>query len=72
MDDEQGRAPSPIAKEIQRLKEKTIQATRDRERLPQPLFWSLFRSQLDLIREEKRMKRAVDLVFGAGESDGDM
>jgi hypothetical protein len=68
MDDEPGRVPSPIAQQIQRLKEKTIQATRERERLPQPLFWSLFRTQLESIREEKRVTRAVDLVLGAQSS----
>lgn len=51
--------PSYAAREIQRLKTATIEAAEKRERLPQPLFWSLFHSALNNVREQKERERAL-------------
>ncbi len=50
---------SYTAREIQRLKTATIEAADKRERLPQPLFWSLFHSALQNVRETKNKERAI-------------
>ena len=65
-DDEDEGLPekSKLAQEIERLKTVTIKATKERERLPQPLFWALFKSKLKELKDEKHNKRVVDEVLG--------
>jgi len=58
------RGPSELAKEISRLKESVIRAAESRDRLPQPLFWSLFSERVKEIRSAKQLKRAIDDVLG--------
>ncbi len=65
-DENAARAPSEIAIEIERLKKIVTQLASDREMLPQPLFWSVFHSQLDEVRKKKELKRMLNKVFGDG------
>lgn len=59
--------PSARAKAIKRLKDATIAAADKRERLPQPLFWSLFTSELAEIKDGKESDRLLDsLLKGEG------
>lgn len=54
---------SQIAKELSKLKENITRVIKERERLPQPLFWSLFNTQLSSLRHKKRQIRLIDEVF---------
>ena len=53
-----------LAKRLERLKKSTVGASETRERLPQPLFWSLFHAELKELKREKALARALDEVFG--------
>jgi hypothetical protein len=55
---------SQTAKEIADLQERILRLARDRERLPQPLFWSLFNSRIQEIKKEKELKRLLSDVLG--------
>lgn len=56
-------APEPESAEIQlagklsSLKSSTLRAISRRERLPQPLFWSLFHTEVNAIKERRKEKR---------------
>ena len=52
-----------ISSEIKRLKAATIASLEKRERLPQPLFWSLFHSELKAIRRAKKEERIMQKVL---------
>lgn len=56
-------APSAVAVRIGKLKEATLAAVKKRERLTQPLFWSLFRSEVDSIKKRKERDRLIRQVF---------
>ena len=58
---------SELAESVERLREATIGAAERRERLPQPLFWSLFRSEVERIKRRKAKVRAVSQALGIGE-----
>lgn len=60
--DEQQR--SPLAEELQELKTTILRVASERERLPQPLFWSLFRSRIDAIRKAKEVERVIAEELG--------
>ena len=65
---EHDQQPSAIAQSVARLKSASFRAARERERVPQPLFWSLFAAQLEEIKAHKRTRRLLsDLFGGAGE-----
>lgn len=55
---------SAIAKEIETLQETILRLARDRERLPQPLFWSLFNSRITDIKRNKELSRLLKDVLG--------
>lgn len=55
---------SRIAERISRLFDKSQDAAKKRERLPQPLFWSLFYHEITSIRREKEEKRLVQEILG--------
>lgn len=60
-DDETTNKPkSELAQELERLKSSVDKLTQERERLPQPLFWSLFNSQIKEYKERKESMRRVD------------
>lgn len=52
-----GSTRSAVSQEIERLRKAVIEASSSRERLPQPLFWSLFHTQLDTVRKAKKLRR---------------
>ena len=54
---------SPIARAVARLKEVSFNAARERERLPQPLFWSVFGHELQRIKKEKKALRLLAELF---------
>lgn len=51
--------PSALAQEIKRLNSSVMKTLQTRERLPQPLFWSLFNDQLKSIKETKEKQRRI-------------
>lgn len=55
---------SSVAREIENLQETVNRFTRDRERLPQPLFWSLFNTRIREIKKSKEISRAVKEALG--------
>lgn len=63
-DDNQPAERSVIAKEVSSLQETILRLARDRERLPQPLFWSLFNSRLEDIKRQKEEARALKAALG--------
>ncbi len=55
-----------IGNRIDRLKDATKRAIQKRERLPQPLFWSLFLHEVESIKSQRRKKRdKLRLLFDA-------
>ena len=56
---------SYVAGQVQDLKDTVLRLAAERERLPQPLFWSLFNTRLLAIRKEKALKRVVDESFNS-------
>lgn len=56
---------SRVADEIDDLKTTILRLAKDRERLPQPLFWSLFNSRLKDIKRSKELARMLDEVLGS-------
>jgi len=55
---------SATAKEIADLQDKILKFARNRERLPQPLFWSLFNSRIRDIKKNKELERLLNDVLG--------
>lgn len=55
---------SSIAQEIEDLQHTILRLARDRERLPQPLFWSLFNSRLRDIKKNKELDRVLRETLG--------
>ena len=55
--------PSKIARRLDDLKNATLRAIGARERLPQPLFWSLFSSQVEDIRAARRAQRQLRKIL---------
>jgi hypothetical protein len=66
-DDDPKPKRSDLAESVERLREATISAAERRERLPQPLFWSLFRGEVERIKRRKARVRAVSAALGIGE-----
>ena len=58
---------SRLAEEIDDLKTTILRLAKDRDRLPQPLFWSLFNSRLKDIKRNKELSRLVNEVFNGSE-----
>jgi hypothetical protein len=58
---------SRISEEIEDLRTTILRLAKDRERLPQPLFWSLFNSRLKDIKRNKELSRLVAEVLNGGE-----
>lgn len=55
---------SQTAKEIADLQDKILKLANSRERLPQPLFWSLFNSRIRDIKKNKELDRLLSDVLG--------
>ncbi len=52
-----------IARDLASLKNSVMDAARKRERLPQPLFWSLFHVQIHDIKRRKLRRRLLEQIF---------
>lgn len=63
------RQESPWAQELKRLKTAAWEASSKRERLPQPMFWSLFHSVISSIRRQKAVKRTLESIFEGQEEE---
>ena len=57
------RERSELAERVGRLRASAIEACRTRERLPQPLFWSLFHTEAACIREARGRARVVRMLL---------
>jgi len=70
-DDDTDVAPVPqrsaVAREVEDLQNTVLRLARDRERLPQPLFWSLFNSRLRDIKKHKDLARLLKETLGESE-----
>lgn len=55
---------SHTAKEIEDLQDRIVRLASNRERLPQPLFWSLFTSRINEIKKNKELARLLNDVLG--------
>lgn len=58
---------SAIAREVEDLQKTVLRLARDRERLPQPLFWSLFNTRLRDIKKHKDLARLLKETLGESE-----
>lgn len=58
---------SAVAREVDDLQKTILRLARDRERLPQPLFWSLFNSRLKDIKKQKELSRLLKETLGETE-----
>ena len=57
-DDEQvAPSRSQISEQVRRLQAATLRAIQRRERLPQRLFWSLFHSEIEEVRQKRQRRR---------------
>jgi TATA-binding protein-associated factor Taf7 len=70
LEDEDTTAPgetrrSELAQEIKDFQSSIADAMKKRERLPQPLFWSLFNSRIKDIRKRRELLRTLDELFGS-------
>ena len=50
---------TPLAIELEQVRDATLRAAAKREHLPQPLFWSLFHSRIRELKQEKSSERAI-------------
>jgi hypothetical protein len=55
---------SALARRVADVKAATLQAAEKRDRLPQPLFWSLFSLRINDIKKEKERARTLTDIFG--------
>ena len=51
---------SELAHEVSSLKDSINKVVKERNRLPQPLFWSLFNSKIKELREQKERSRRLE------------
>ena len=56
--------PSELAQEIKELQQSVSSAMQKRERLPQPLFWSLFNSRIKDMRKRREALRTLNSLLG--------
>lgn len=58
-----------VSTRLERLRENTLGVIKRRERVPQPLFWSLFHAELAEIKKRKERERKARLaLLGTEES----
>ena len=55
--------PSDVCLSVRRLQGSAMKAIASRERLPQPLFWSLFHSEIAEIKRVKERNRAMRKIL---------
>ena len=61
---EQAREPSQFAKDIRNLKAAVEKSLSTRERLPQPMFWSLFNLRIQELKRQRQLKRSIEELLG--------
>jgi hypothetical protein len=70
-EDDTERDPAPersaVAREVEDLQKTVLRLARDRDRLPQPLFWSLFNTRLRDIKKHKDLARLLKETLGESE-----
>lgn len=54
---------SSLAAEIKEIAATVDRLSAERERLPQPLFWSLFHARMSKVRREKDIQRTLEKIF---------
>ena len=52
-----------VSSRLERLRENTLGVIKRRERVPQPLFWSLFHAELAEIKKRKAQERKARLAL---------
>ena len=52
--------PSATAREVKSLRDTVLKFAANRERLPQPLFWSLFNARIADIKKNKERSRVLE------------
>ena len=55
--------PSMVAKRVQTLKNSAFNAVKKRDRLAQPLFWSLFLSEINEIKQAKARQKLMRKIL---------
>jgi hypothetical protein len=50
---------SAVAEDLASLKATVTKLVEERDRLPQPMFWSLFNSRINSIKKHKELKRLL-------------
>ena len=58
---------SAIAEDLASLQSAVRKLSEERERLPQPFFWSLFSARLAAIKKHKEIERTLASVLGESE-----
>lgn len=58
---------SAIADDLASLQSVVRKLSEERERLPQPFFWSLFSARLASIKKQKEIERTLAAVLGESE-----
>ena len=53
--------PTDIAVRVQALKSAAVTAAVKRDRLPRTVFWSLFRTEIDVIKKRKERRRVLQV-----------
>ena len=56
--------PSSLSTEVAELKETILRFAKERDRLPQPLFWSLFNARISEIKKTKSQSRELEDLLG--------
>jgi hypothetical protein len=59
--------PTELAAKLSRLRDVALKAAEARTRLPVPLFWSLFHSQVRDVRKVRDRERKLRALFLNGE-----
>ena len=52
--------PSATAREVKSLRDTVLKFAANRERLPQPVFWSLFNARIADIKKNKERSRVLE------------
>lgn len=58
--------PTELAEKLHRLKKAALSAAERRERIPVPLYWSLFHSQVREMRKAKEKERLLRSLLLTG------
>jgi hypothetical protein len=68
-DDPFKRPPSAVAIQLRTLRSAVLRAVNSRERVPHPLFWSLFLTEVSQLKRRKHEQRVVDQLLQGIETE---